>query len=185
MQIVTAAEAVDGDLPSGARGGDERSRHLAVDEIDDDGIVAEASRIERPFPSRRIVWHVTSSAARGMSRLVVNVFDGVNPYAYEQETVSNSAPTGPKWRMCAARAAVLRVTSGDDARFAMPRDIGDGDGDGDGVAAGLGGAIALVLVESGALEGSGTRAGGTPKCPGQSGSTLRRSSKRQKPSSTS
>lgn len=39
----------------------------------------------------------------------------------------------------------------------MPRDIGDGDG----AVGERGGAIALVLVESGALEGSGARAGVT------------------------
>jgi hypothetical protein len=50
-------------------------------------------RVEPPFPSQRIVWHVNLSASRGVSRLVVNVFDGANPYAYEQETVINSAPT--------------------------------------------------------------------------------------------
>jgi hypothetical protein len=52
-----------------------------------------AGRVEPPFPSQRIVWHVNLSASRGISRLVVNVFDGPNPYAYEQETVTNSAPT--------------------------------------------------------------------------------------------
>jgi hypothetical protein len=30
-------------------------------------------------PAQRIVWHAGSSAARGMSRLVVNVFDGADP----------------------------------------------------------------------------------------------------------
>jgi hypothetical protein len=49
--------------------------------------------VEPPFPSKRIVWHVDLSASRGISRLIVNVFDGANPFAYEQETVTNSAPT--------------------------------------------------------------------------------------------
>jgi hypothetical protein len=52
-----------------------------------------AARVEPPFPSRRIVWHVNLSPSRGISQVVVNVFDGANPYAYEQETVTNSAPT--------------------------------------------------------------------------------------------
>lgn len=52
-----------------------------------------AGRVEPPFPSQRIVWHVDLSASRGISQLVVNVFDGANPYAYEQETVANDAPT--------------------------------------------------------------------------------------------
>jgi len=51
-----------------------------------------AGRVEPPFPSRRIVWHVNLSAQRGISRLVVNVFDGANPYAYEQDTVTDDAP---------------------------------------------------------------------------------------------
>jgi hypothetical protein len=52
----------------------------------------DTGSIEPPFPSQRIVWHVNPSASRGMSRLVVNVFDGASPYAYEQETVASSAP---------------------------------------------------------------------------------------------
>ena len=52
-----------------------------------------AGRVEPPFPSRRIVWHVDLSASRGTSELVVNVFDGANPYAYEQETLTNDAPS--------------------------------------------------------------------------------------------
>lgn len=47
-----------------------------------------------PYPKRRIVWHVNPVAARGVSRLFVNVFDGASPVAYEQETVSNGAPRG-------------------------------------------------------------------------------------------
>jgi hypothetical protein len=47
---------------------------------------------EQPFPSRRIVWHADPTASRGMSRLVVNVFNGSVPYAYVQQVVANSAP---------------------------------------------------------------------------------------------
>lgn len=50
--------------------------------------------VSAPFPTRRIVWHVNPVAARGISRLSVNVFDGATPVAYEQDTVSNSAPRG-------------------------------------------------------------------------------------------
>jgi hypothetical protein len=52
-----------------------------------------AGRAEPPFPSQRIVWHVNLSPERGISRLFVNVFDGANPYAFEQDTVVNDAPT--------------------------------------------------------------------------------------------
>jgi hypothetical protein len=52
-----------------------------------------AGRVAPPFPPQRIVWHVNLSAQRGISRLVVNVFDGANAYAYEQDTVTNGAPT--------------------------------------------------------------------------------------------
>lgn len=48
--------------------------------------------VEQPFPSRRIVWHVDPTASRGISRLVVNAFNGPTPYAYEQRVVANSAP---------------------------------------------------------------------------------------------
>ena len=51
-----------------------------------------AGRAEPPFPSQRIVWHAEQSASSGISRMVVNVFDGANPYAYQQETVTNGTP---------------------------------------------------------------------------------------------
>lgn len=44
-----------------------------------------------PYPSQRIVWHVNSSIPRPVSRLVVNVFDNADPYAYEECIVSNDA----------------------------------------------------------------------------------------------
>jgi hypothetical protein len=50
--------------------------------------------VPAPYPTRRIVWHVNPVAARGVSRLSVNVFDGATPVAYEQDTVSNGAPRG-------------------------------------------------------------------------------------------
>ena len=49
--------------------------------------------VEAPFPMRRIVWHVIPIVPGGASRLVVNIFDGSVPVAYEQEVVTNSAPT--------------------------------------------------------------------------------------------
>jgi hypothetical protein len=46
-----------------------------------------------PFPAQRIVWHVdTTTAARGVLRLEVNVFNGSYPFAYEQQVVPNDAP---------------------------------------------------------------------------------------------
>src|SRR6185437_12826939 len=49
--------------------------------------------VDPPFPPRRIVWHADPTASPGAARLVVNVFAGAIPYAYEQETVANGAPT--------------------------------------------------------------------------------------------
>lgn len=46
-----------------------------------------------PSPECRIVWHVNPSAEPGVSTLVANVFDRSVPVAYEQETVTNNAPT--------------------------------------------------------------------------------------------
>ncbi len=51
-------------------------------------------RPSAPYPTRRIVWHVNSMAQRGVSRLMVNAFDGPDPFAYEEQMVDNSAPTG-------------------------------------------------------------------------------------------
>lgn len=56
-----------------------------------DGVIACCTQQE--FPMQRIVWHVNPMAARGVSRLLVNVFDGDDPYAFEQKVVSNDAPT--------------------------------------------------------------------------------------------
>jgi hypothetical protein len=50
--------------------------------------------VSEPYPTRRIVWHVNPTAAPGVSRLSVNVFDGATPVAYEQDTVSSGAPRG-------------------------------------------------------------------------------------------
>jgi hypothetical protein len=45
------------------------------------------------LPQCRIVWHVNPSVGPGVSTLVVNIFDGSVPVAYEQGMVTNSAPT--------------------------------------------------------------------------------------------
>jgi hypothetical protein len=45
-----------------------------------------------PIPRMHIVWHVNPVAARGVSRLVVNIFNGATPFAYEQAVVANTAP---------------------------------------------------------------------------------------------
>jgi len=52
-----------------------------------------AGPVVAPYPLRRIVWHVDPTPSRGASRVVVNVFDGAEPYAYEQDTVADSEPT--------------------------------------------------------------------------------------------
>jgi hypothetical protein len=49
--------------------------------------------VEAPFPQCRIVWHVNPSVGPGVSTLVVNIFDGSVPVAYEQGMVTSSAPT--------------------------------------------------------------------------------------------
>jgi hypothetical protein len=48
--------------------------------------------VNPPFPVRRIVWHVTFNPRGGTSRVVVNVFNGSVPYAYEQDVIENDAP---------------------------------------------------------------------------------------------
>jgi hypothetical protein len=54
------------------------------------GSSIEPSPTVGPFPERRIVWHVNPMPARGVSRLVVNVFNGSVPFAYEQQVVDNA-----------------------------------------------------------------------------------------------
>jgi hypothetical protein len=51
-----------------------------------------AGPVEAPFPRLRIVWHVNPVVPGGVSRLLVNIFDGSVPFAYEQQVVSNNAP---------------------------------------------------------------------------------------------
>ncbi|HYZ62602.1 MAG TPA: hypothetical protein VE650_09115 [Acetobacteraceae bacterium] len=48
-----------------------------------------AGPLQAPFPSQRIVWHATQSISEGDSRVVVSVYNGANPYAYEQDTLTN------------------------------------------------------------------------------------------------
>jgi len=49
--------------------------------------------VKAPFPQCRIVWHVNPSADPGVSTLTANIFDRSAPVAYEQEVVTNNAPT--------------------------------------------------------------------------------------------
>jgi hypothetical protein len=49
--------------------------------------------VKPPFPALRIVWHVQPMPPRGGSRVVVNVFAGSVPFAYDMETVDYAAPT--------------------------------------------------------------------------------------------
>jgi len=49
--------------------------------------------VKAPFPRCRIVWHVNPSAGPGVSTLTANIFDPSAPVAYEQEVVTNTAPT--------------------------------------------------------------------------------------------
>jgi hypothetical protein len=59
-----------------------------------------AGPVAPPFPTQRIVWHVSPSTETGSSRLTVNAFDGARAFAYEQETVADSVP------MAVTRSAV-------------------------------------------------------------------------------
>jgi hypothetical protein len=47
--------------------------------------------VAAPFPERRIVWHVNPGMGRGVSVLMVNIFDGSVPVSYKQEVVANDA----------------------------------------------------------------------------------------------
>jgi hypothetical protein len=51
--------------------------------------LASSDQVRPPYPSQRIVWHVNPDSPRPIERLVVNVFDGGYPYAYEEDTLSN------------------------------------------------------------------------------------------------
>lgn len=50
-----------------------------------------AGPAESPHPMQRIVWHVNPFSPKPMSQLVVNVFDGADPYAYEEVSLANDA----------------------------------------------------------------------------------------------
>jgi hypothetical protein len=51
-----------------------------------------ARPVMAPLPQRRIVWHVNPSADRGVSTLMVNIFDGSSPVVSEEEVVTDDAP---------------------------------------------------------------------------------------------
>jgi hypothetical protein len=48
--------------------------------------------VQPPFPQIRIVWHVNRYGHDGESSLVVNIFKGSEPFAYEQEVIDSGAP---------------------------------------------------------------------------------------------
>ena len=52
----------------------------------------QTTPVAAPFPARRIVWHVYPVFPRGVSRLVVNVFDGSGPTVEAQQVIDNTAP---------------------------------------------------------------------------------------------
>jgi hypothetical protein len=58
-----------------------------------------------PYPARRIVWRVNPVAGRGVTRLFVNVSDGANTFAYEQQVLDNNASSA------LLRSAVVSMTN--------------------------------------------------------------------------
>lgn len=63
--------------------------------------------VAAPFPHRRIVWHVNPDSTRGVTRLMVNIFDGARPVADAQDLVANDAP--PAALMRAIRGLTRRL----------------------------------------------------------------------------
>lgn len=63
------------------------------------------SPVIAPYPARRIVWRVNPFAGRGITRLFVNVCDGANCFAYEQQVLDNDAPP------VVLRSAVVSMTN--------------------------------------------------------------------------
>jgi hypothetical protein len=80
-----------------------------------------AGPVRPPFPVQRIVWHV-NSPERGISRLVVNVFDGLNPYAYEQDTVTGDSPAAV---VTSVQSMCKRLLVDVAAEANKPRQIGE------------------------------------------------------------
>jgi hypothetical protein len=56
-------------------------------------VSSDQASMAPPFPQRRIVWHVEPTSGRGTSRVIVNIFDGSVPVAYEQDVVDNDVST--------------------------------------------------------------------------------------------
>lgn len=79
-------------------------------ESDMPGSLVEGPMIA-PFPTRRIVWHSDPMAARGVSLLTVNVFDGSSPFAYQQQVVANDAPPGMLVSAIASMTSRLTMAS--------------------------------------------------------------------------
>jgi hypothetical protein len=63
-----------------------------------------------PFPVLRIVWHVQPMPERGISQVIVNVFAGSVPFAYDLETVDASAPTAETERAVRSLSKRLLTT---------------------------------------------------------------------------
>jgi hypothetical protein len=82
-----------------------------------------AAHVEPPFPSQRIVWHVNLSAQGDISHLVVNVFDGASPYAFEQGSVMSNAPTTAVTSTVASMSKHLLADIA--ARENMPKSLRD------------------------------------------------------------
>jgi hypothetical protein len=66
-----------------------RMIEMGMDRAKPGSVVVAAA--QAPYPAHRIVWHVKPAPPRGMSRVTVNSFNGLNPFAFEQETVANEA----------------------------------------------------------------------------------------------
>jgi hypothetical protein len=54
--------------------------------------VIAAEPVARPFPRLQIVWQVTPDPRGASSTLVVDIFDGFNPFWYDEEIISNDDP---------------------------------------------------------------------------------------------
>ena len=48
--------------------------------------------LAQPLPRLRIVWHVIPDPRGASSRLVVNIFDGSDPFWYDEEIITNDDP---------------------------------------------------------------------------------------------
>ena len=70
---------------------------------------------QAPYSARRIVWHVEPEATRGVSRVTVNSFNGRDPFAVEQEVMTDDATEG---EIVATVETMTRRLAADDRRDA-------------------------------------------------------------------